>query len=136
MVADFARPPSHVNRKSPPSVPSQKSLAYLAGPTIEYSRYSIVGPPCQRRRITMTFALGLIQSFKFSGRRQPLFQFLKPNVLIDANKRNMNFCMAIHDHGFSAAAFSPAMRPKAIASGMLLPPGYRNPKNEHSSPGV
>jgi hypothetical protein len=25
--------------------------------------------------------------------------------------------------GFSAAALSPAIRPKAIASGMLLPPG-------------
>ena len=30
---------------------------------------------------------------------------------------------SLHDHAFSAAAFSPAMRPKAMASGILLPPG-------------
>jgi hypothetical protein len=38
-----------------------------------------------------------------------------------------------YTQGFSEAAFSPAMRPKAIASGMLLPPGYRKPKNERKN---
>jgi hypothetical protein len=38
-----------------------------------------------------------------------------------------------YTQGFSEAAFSPAMRPKAIASGMLLPPGHRKPKNERKN---